>query len=402
MTAMSPALNAPTLDDPTAARLLTTMAQMDAANETASPDQLDEDEAAGAPDEEEAAGPEEEARAENEADVGALMVRGKQTLSLPEALALMERARKRGRRATLRAQAKSTKRRPPPGHVLPANMVPPTEGMRRLIAKWQRKGVPFAVRKGYYYDTAYVLFDVEGNAKTKTYARIQPTEIRFFDKPVDEEFLLLGKPTKVNFAKTNYTRSSKNEYNEQDFLIQTVNMREAGFRIQYPEAEIQNIPDIAPIKAALTGGAWIYDDGGNLMPADIFHDFTERNLLYEAIKESAVLRFNWKRANVGGNANENSVIVDKVSNIPNQREQALTRTSGGADVLHLPDGYVVTDNPNDSEYGAFTATIELMDEVLFPVKAVDLGGGSPVKPQKLLLAVQLNLFGTSIVKMSPR
>lgn len=135
------------------------------------------------------------------------------------------------------------------------------------------------------------------------------------------------------------------------------------------------------------------------MPADIFHDFTERNLLYKAIKESAVLRFNWKRANVGGNANENSVIVDKVSNIPNQREQALTRTSGGADVLHLPDGYVVTDNPNDSEYGAFTATIELMDEVLFPVKAVDLGGGSPVKPQKLLLAVQLNLFGTSIVEI---
>ncbi len=62
MNAMSPALNAPTLDDPTAARLLSTMAQMDAANETASPDQLDEDEAAGAPDEEEAAGPEEETR----------------------------------------------------------------------------------------------------------------------------------------------------------------------------------------------------------------------------------------------------------------------------------------------------------------------------------------------------
>jgi len=393
----------PSLDDPNAARLLATMAQMDAANETASPDQLEEEEAAGAPDEEDAAGPEEEARAENEADVGALMGRGKQVLNFAEALALMERARKRGRRATLKALANSRKKGNTHGRiVLPANMVSPTEGMRRLVAKWQRKGVPFAVRKGFYYDTAYVVFDVEGNAKTKTYARIQPTEIRFFERPVDEEYQILGKTARVNFAKTNYTRSSKNDYNEQDFLIQTVNLREAGFRIQYPEPELQNLPDLAPVKNALTGGAWIYDDGGNLMPGDIFHDFTERNLLYEAIKESAVLRFNWKRANVGGNANENSVIVDKVSNIPNQREQALTRTSGGADVLHLPDGYVVTDNPNDSEYGSFTATIELMDEVIFPLKPVDLGSGTPVKPQKLVLAVQLNLFGTSIVKVSPR
>ena len=73
-------------------------------------------------------------------------------------------------------------------------------------------------------------------------------------------------------------------------------------------------------------------------------------------------------------------------------------------------GWTVNDNPVigmkvlvlPPDRPAFTATIELMDEVLFPVKAVDLGGGSPVKPQKLLLAVQLNLFGTSIVKMSPR
>jgi hypothetical protein len=400
---MTASMTTPTLDDPNAVQLMSALARMDAANETASPDELDAEEAAGVPDEEDAAGPEEEARAENEADVGALMARGKQTLSFSEALALMERARRRGRRATLRAQANKRKRQPSQGRlVLPANMVPPNEGMRRLVAKWQRKGIPFSVRKGHYYDTAYVVFEVEGNTKTKTYARIQPSEIRFFDRPVDDDIVILGKSTKVNFAKTNYTRSSKNDYNEQDFLIQTVNMREAGFRIQYPEAEIANLADLAPIKSALTGGAWIYDDNGHLMPSDIFHDFTERNLLYEAIKESAILRFNWKRANVGGNANENSVIVDKVSNIPNQREMSLVRTSGGADVLHMPDGYVVTDNPNDSEYGSFTATIELTDEVVFPIKSIDLGAGTPVKPAKLLLAVQLNLFGTSVVKVAPR
>ncbi len=387
-------------ESPDAVQLANMLARMDAANETAAPDGIEAEDTAGLPDEEDAAGPEEEAMAENTGDVGALMLRGKTSFSPAEVKLLMARATKRGRRATIKAHAKKAKRT---RITLPQNMVHPSAGHKKLVDKWRAKNVPFAVRKGHYFFVGDVVFDVAGNPKTRTWARAaKGTKIEFFHLTVDDDFSILGKPSKVNLGKTNYTRQSKKTYNEQDFLIQTLNLREAGFRIAYPEADINNVPDLAPIKDTLTGGGWIWDDGGALMPKDIYHDFSERNLLYEAFKNAGVLFFQWDRTRTGGNGTKNRVVVDKVSSIPDQREMALTRTSGGADVLQVPDGYVITDNPDDSEEGAFTATIELADDVIFPFTPVTLGGGDLVKPNQLLMGVQLSLFGTSFARVNQR
>ena len=132
-----------------------------------------------------------------------------------------------------------------------------------------------------------------------------------------------------------------------------------------------------------------------------FRLFTERNLLYDAFKNAGVLHFQWDRTRVGGNGTKKSVIVDKVASIPDQRETSITRTSGGADVLQVPDGYVITDNPDDSEEGAFSAVIEVADDIVFPFTCVDLGGGSLIKPRQLLMGVQLSLFGTSFARVNP-
>ncbi|MEZ4301586.1 MAG: hypothetical protein R3B70_42020 [Polyangiaceae bacterium] len=386
-----------------ATQLASMMAQMDEASETADPNALDPDEeAAGLPDEEDAAGPEEEALAENTGDVRALRLRGKSTFNPAEVTLMMKRAFTRGRAATRKAQASKARRTPAvPRITLPANMVHPNAGHKKLIDKWKGKHVPFAVRKGHYFFVGEVLFEVGGNAKTKTWARLKAgTRIDFFHQTVDDDVTIFGKPGRVNLAKTNYSRQSKKTYNEQDFLIQTINMREAGFRIAYPEAEINNIADLSPIKDALTGGAWLWDDGGALMPKDIYHDFTERNLLYNAFKTAGVLFFQWDRTRVGGNGTKHRIVVDKVASIPDQRETNITRTSGGADVLTVPDGYVITDNPDDSDEGAFSATIEVVDDVIFPFTPIDLGGGAPVKPNQLLMAIQLSLYGTSFARVS--
>lgn len=379
------------------------LARMDATSETAAPDGIDEEDTAGLPDEEETAGPEEEALAENTGDVGALRIRGKVSFTPAEVEYMMKRALRRGRRAARKAQATKVRREGnTPRIVLPPNMVHPSAGHKKLVDKWRAKNVPFAVRKGHYFFVGEVLFNVAGNPKTKTWAHVKAgTKIDFFHLTVDDDFTLLGKSARVNLAKTNYSRQSKKTYNEQDFLIQTINMREAGFRIAYPDAEVSAVADLAPIKDVLTGGGYLWDDGGALMPKDIFHDFTERNLLYEAFKNAGVLFFQWDRTRVGGNGTKHRIVVDKVASIPDQRETAITRTSGGADVLTVPDGYVITDNPDDSEEGAFSATIEIADDVVFPFTPVDLGAGTPVKPNQLMMAVQLSLFGTSFARVNP-
>lgn len=389
-------------NDQDAAQLAALLAHMDAANETASPDALDEEDTAGLPDEDDAAGPEEEALAEIDGDVGALRIRGKTAFNPAELKVMMKRALQRGKRVNTKAIARKIRRDPPPARVaLPPNLVHPSTGHKKLIDKWKGKNVPFSVRKGHYFFVGEVLFDVAGNPKTKTWARARAgTKIDFFHLTVDDDFTILGKPARVNLAKTNYTRQSKKTYNEQDFLIQTINMREAGFRIAYPDAEISAIADLAPIKDVLTGGGLIWDDHGALMPKDIYHDFTERNLLYNAFKNAGVLFFQWDRTRVGGNGTKHRIVVDKVASIPDQRETAITRTSGGADVLTVPDGYVITDNPDDSDEGAFSATIEIVDDIVFPFTSVDLGMGTPVKPSQLLMAVQLSLYGSSFARVS--
>ena len=118
------------------------------------------------------------------------------------------------------------------------------------------------------------------------------------------------------------------------------------------------------------------------------------------ILEFGVLFFQWDRTRVGGNGTKHRIVVDKVASIPDQRETAITRTSGGADVLTVPDGYVITDNPDDSDEGAFSASIEIVDDVVFPFTAIDLGSGNPSKPSQLMMAVQLSLFGTSFARVN--
>jgi len=371
-------------------QVLDLLAQTDAAGETAAPDD-DEDTAGPEGDDEDVARADLEAEEGDTGDIKALRARGKTRISLAEARALQLRARKRGQAVG----AKKAQQRKPAAAQLPPNMVPPNAGAKQLFEKWKKKGDPFIVRQeGHYYAVTEIRCPVEGT-DTAAWARIPAGTYKFFELSVGDDTTYLGNMGKVTTNMTNLQRPSKNTYNEQDFLIRSITMQEAGLRVRYDG--VDNMPGVGSARNVLTGNAWLWDDAKLFLPGEIFHDFTGENLLYRALRRSGVLFFNWDKRRTGGNGTVRQVLIDHLRNVPDTKVKTLARTSGGAPVLPVPDGYIFTDNPERSEEGAFSAILQTHEDVVFPVKPIDVGGlmGKPVKPLEIGLYVQLSLNGVS-------
>lgn len=365
--------------------------QTDVEGETASPDDLDEDTAGPDHDDEDVANAELEAEEGDTGDIKALQRRGKNKITLQEARTLQARARKRGQ---IVGKKKAVAKRPAtPTAQLPKNMIPPNAGVKQLVDKWMRKGEPFVMRQeGHFYSVAEIRCPVEGTAQ-RAWARIPAGTYKFFEQAVGDDTTFLGNPTKVTTNLTNLQRPSKNTYNELDFLIRNITMQEAGLRVKYEQAMADKVGGSAA--QVLLGRAWLWDDAKLFLPGEIFHDFTGENLLYRALRRSGVLFFNWDKRRVGGNGTVRQVLIDHLRNVPDTKVKSLARTSGGAPVLPMPDGYIFTDNPERSDEGAFSAMIQLHEDIAFPVTCIDLGDGSPAKPVEIGLYLQLSLNGVS-------
>jgi len=365
--------------------------QTDAEGETASPDDIDDDTAGPDNDDEDVANAELDAEEADTGDIKALQRRGKNKITLQEARTLQARARKRGQFV---GQKKAVAKRPAATTIqLPKNMIPPNAGVKQLVEKWSRKNEPFIMRQeGHFYSVTEIRCVVEGTPQ-RSWVRIPAGTYKFFELAVGDDSSLLGNPTKVTTNLTNLQRPSKNTYNEQDFLIRNITMQEAGLRVKYDQAIVDKIGGAAA--QVLSGRAWLWDDAKLFLPGEIFHDFTGENLLYRALRRSGVLFFNWDKRRVGGNGTVRQVLIDHLRNVPDTKVKSLARTSGGAPVLPMPDGYIFTDNPERSDEGAFSAMIQLHGDVAFPVPSVDIGDGTPTKPLEIGLYVQLSLNGVS-------
>lgn len=364
------------------------LADLDARGETALPvDEFDEDTSGPEDeDEQETASAELEAEEGDTGDLQALANRGKRTLTLAEVKALQARARARGKKVGKVTAKQQIKKTQPPRPQLPKNMVLPGEGMRTLIRRWEQRNEPFIVNQaGNYYYATELRCICEGD-NTRAWLRIPKGEYSFFEKAIDDECTYLGNAGKVTTDITNFQRPSKNSTHGQEFLIQTISMSEANLRVRYDDTVAGSIP-------ALGGKAWIWDDSGLYLPKEIFHDFSGENLLYRALRRAGVLHFRWEKRAVGGNGTRRDVLIDHLRNIPDVRVRSLARTSGGAPVLPVPDGYIFCDDPDRSEDGAFSAAIILHSDVMFPIKPIDFGQSQPVKPIEVGLYVQLNLNG---------
>jgi len=235
----------------------------------------------------------------------------------------------------------------------------------------------------------------EGTA-TRAWVKIPAGEYRFFDRSVGDDINFLGNIAgKVTPNLTNLQRPSKNTYNEQDFLIQSISMQEAGLRVRYDAGEVEQIAGIGSAADVLKGKAWLWDDAGSFLPKEIFHDFSGENLICRALRRSGVLFFNWDKRRVGGNGTTRNVLIDHLRNVPDTKVKSLSRTSGGAPVLPMPDGYIFTDNPERGDEGAFTAVITVYEDIALPVRPIDIGTGQPTKPLEIGLYLQLSLNGVS-------
>ncbi len=366
------------------------LAHTDNQGETAAPDD-DEDTAGPDIDDDDVAGAELEAEEGDTGDIKALQRHGKHKLTLQEVKALQARSRKRGQIVGQKKAA--VKQQKAPTLHLPKNMIPPNTGAKQLLDKWSRRGEPFVMRQdGHYYAVTEVRCVVEGTPQ-RAWVRIPAGTYKFFELAVGDESSLLGNPMKVTTNLTNLQRPSKNTYNEQDFLIRTITMQEAGLRVRYDQTVVDKIGGAAA--QVLSGRAWLWDDAKIFLPGEIFHDFTGENLLYRALRRSGVLFFNWDKRRTGGNGTVRQVLIDHLRNVPDTKVKSLSRTSGGAPVLPMPDGYIFTDNPERSDEGAFSAMIQLHEDIAFPVSCIDIGDGSPSKPVEIGLYIQLSLNGVS-------
>jgi hypothetical protein len=265
--------------------------------------------------------------------------------------------------------------------------------VRKLVEKWGASGQQFVVRQeGHYYSVAEIVCKCEGTA-TRAWLHIPAGEYKLFDRAVGDDMTFLGNPGKVTTNWTNLQRPSKNTYSEQEFLIQSITMQEGGLRVRYDSGDIDKVQGLAEARNTLTGQTWLWDDAGAFLPQEIFHDYSGENLLYRALRRSAVIFFNWDKARTGGNGTTRKLLIDHLRNVPDTKVKSLSRTSGGSPVLSVPDGYVFTDNPERSEHGAFSAMIYVPEPIIYPVKPIDLGAGSPMKPVEVGLYVQLSLNG---------
>ncbi len=372
--------------------------EADEGGETASPyDELDEPDTAGpddGDDDDTAAALELEAEEGDTGDVAALRKRGKKQVSLEELRHIQRRSRARGQRVgAKKAQKAQPAQKAKPRLKLPPNYVPPNDGARQLFGKWMARDGKFVMRQdGHYYSVVEIPCKCHGGEKV-AWLHIAKGEYVLFNVAVGEALTYLGNNATATTNWTNLQRPSKNTYSDQEFLIQSITMQEAGLRVRYDGAEIDKIAGLGEAKGVLTGQAWLWDDAGTFLPKEIFHDFSGENLLYRTVRRSAVVYFHWDKARTGGNATSRKVLIDHLRNVPDTKVRTLSRTSGGAAVLPVPDGYVFTDNPERSEHGAFSAIIHIPEDIVFPIKPVDLGSGTPTRPIEVGLYVQLSLNG---------
>ncbi|MDI1484366.1 hypothetical protein [Polyangium sp. y55x31] len=375
--------------------VLDILRQSDEEGETASPfEEIDESDTAGPDDEDDdTAAIELEAEEEDTGDIRALRKRGKKHVPLEELPTLLRRSRARGQRAGVKKAQKAQPQKVKPRPRLPPNYIPPNTGARELFNKWTARDAKFVMRQdGHYYSVVEIPCKCQGTEKI-AWLHIAKGEYTLFNVAVGESMTFLGNNATVTTNWTNLQRPSKNTYSDQEFLIQSITMQEAGLRVRYDGAEIDKIGGLGEAKGVLTGQAWLWDDAGTFLPKEIFHDFSGENLLYRTVRRSAVVYFNWDKARTGGNATSRKVLIDHLRNVPDTKVRTLSRTSGGAAVLPVPDGYVFTDNPERSEHGAFSALIHIPEDIAFPIRPIDLGSGAPIRPIEVGLYVQLSLNG---------
>lgn len=372
--------------------------------DTADPDEPDED-----PDDPDTADPEEDDTAAPRAKIVArgavrafLSKNGGRPPTQAQLSGLLTHLFKKG--AKHHAQRRYVRAPTPPQVEVRRRPTPKVQRFRNRVFRDVRKQVPgkTITSKGYYYSTAEVVFtgigDVQGAALV-----LPPTTIRFFHEAIDENVSRLvlpsgggGVPHKVNPGETNLQYPGKNLYPREVFVITHVGLEFCGMRVMFDSAELQPLQLDPAIKDLLGGNGTIWDDGQVFLPGEILNDYDGRCRLIDAMFPTGVLYFAWDRKHSGGNRDAQELLISPMQRIPVTR-MGLNETSGGANLLEMNEGYVwsLDQQTSAGRAGLFEAWIKTHEQVMYPVKPVNMGGQSLI-PRRLAVLLRLTVYGDAI------
>jgi hypothetical protein len=264
---------------------------------------------------------------------------------------------------------------------------------------------------GFYYGTIQVGFTVEGTATDAAFVvSVPPTGTSpvidtAFDLAIgDTSTGWFGGPHILNDADTNLQNPGTNLFADELFIIEAIQARPRGVRIQYPTPGPFVPTPTGNILGMLSGQDMIWDEAGRVIPAEMFNTFNDTCRLARAIGEVATLHFTWTDKQIGGGQQLLDVLIDNFIHVPGFSEAGLKRTSGGGHTLDLPSGYIwcldkqFQASRDQGGNGLFDAQLNLAETVTFPFSPIALfGSPSPVLPTGMAFFWSIRLFGTALL-----
>ena len=298
-----------------------------------------------------------------------------------------------------------------------------------VIARYRRlHGNDVLIGPGHYYGTIEVQFQIQGTASDgrspgqAVAAVVVPSQ---GSPVVDAAFTLgigdtsmtwFGGPHVLTAADTNLQNPSTNLFADEVFVIEALSARVRGVRVAYHPSDIALMlpypagPAVgSPVYRTLTGQQLVMDLAGQVLPMEMWNQYSDELRLAKTLAECASLHFTWREPGIGGGGRINDVLIDSFLNIPGSDARSLRRTSGGAQVLDLPSGYIWCLDKNwqydtvSGGNGLFDAELHLDEPATFTFVPIRVFGsntvvGTPttVLPAGLALYWELRLFGWSL------
>jgi hypothetical protein len=298
-----------------------------------------------------------------------------------------------------------------------------------VIARYRRlHGNDVLIGPGHYYGTIEVQFLIQGTAGGEhgpgqaVAAVVVPSQ---GSPVVDAAFTLgigdtsttwFGGPHVLTAADTNLQNPSTTLFADEVFIIEALSARVRGVRVAYGASDIARMlpyptgPAVgSPVYRTLTGQQLVMDLAGQVLPAEMWNQYSDELRLAKTLAECASLHFTWREPGIGGGGRVNDVLIDSFLNIPGSGERNLRRTSGGAQVLDLPSGYIWCLDKNwqydvaSGGNGLFDAELHLNEPATFTFVPIRVFGsntvvGTPITvlPTGLALYWEVRLFGWSL------
>ena len=282
---------------------------------------------------------------------------------------------------------------------------------------------------GFYYGTVEAQFETEATASGNQaiakvtvpgsgQANVSPIIDTAFGLGIgDTSTSWFGGPHVMNEADTNLQNPGTNLFADELFVIEAISARIRGIRVQYAPADIAAMaaPASTPgtvSHAMVSGQAQLWDQAGEVIPAELFNQFHDACRLAKNLAESSTLHFVWQDKGIGGGGTTTDALIDSYLHVPGSHEQNVRRTAGGAPTLDLPQGFIwVLDKQfqasrDQGGNGLFDAELHLDESTAFPFVPINVFGlvpGSGIKggnngvPLGFALYWELRLHGTSLL-----